>query len=93
MDATFPAVPGVLGTCRWGNLPSGQRHVDHIGGGSALDHPDAAVEKVHARCGHDTLIKIRAAAIVPDVIEAQVELRNPEHLGPCELCLATHTLA
>jgi len=31
MDATFPAVPGVLGTCRWQNLPSGQRHVDHRG--------------------------------------------------------------
>src|SRR5271157_4614531 len=31
MDATFPAVPGVLGTCRWENLPSGQRHVDHRG--------------------------------------------------------------
>ncbi len=53
-----------------------------------LDLPQAAtaVEEIHARCREDALVKIRAAAVVSDIIAADVQLRNPEDLGPRELC-------
>ena len=51
------------------------------------DQAAAAVEEVHAGRGHDALVEVRAAAVVPDIIEADVELGNPEDLGPRELRL------
>ena len=47
----------------------------------------AAVEEVHARRGHDALVEVRAAAVVPDVVGAEVERGDPEDLGPRELRL------
>ena len=44
-----------------------------------------AVKVVDTRRCHDSLVEIRAAAIVSDIIEAYIQLRNPEDLGPCEL--------
>ena len=54
----------------------------------ATDLPQAAaaVEEIHARRGEDALVEIRAAAVVSDIIAADVQLRNPEDLGPRELC-------
>ena len=51
------------------------------------DQAAAAVEEVDARRGHDALVEVRAAAVVPDVVEADVERGNPEDLGPRELGL------
>ena len=46
-----------------------------------------AVEEVDARRGHDALVEVGAAAVVPDVVEAHVERGDPEDLGPGELGL------
>ena len=67
------------------DLPRGQGLEDDIGQGDDLPQAGTAVEEVHARRGHDALVEIRAAAVVPDIIDAHVELRNPEDLGPREL--------
>ena len=58
-----------------------------VGVSQVDDLPQAGtgVEKVHAVDGHDALINIRAAAIVPDIIGAHHERWNPEDLGSCEL--------
>ncbi len=69
------------------HLPLDQRLEEDIGQGDDFPQAGTAVEEVHARRGHDALVEIRTAAVVPDVIAAQVQLRNPENLGPCELRL------
>ena len=74
-------VPGVQ------DLPRGKGLEDGIGRGDGPPHAGTAVEEVHARRGHDALVEVRAAAVVSDVVEADVERGNPEHLGPCELGL------
>ena len=48
---------------------------------------DTAVEEVDAGRRHDALVEVRAAAVVPDVVEADVERRHPEDAGPRELGL------
>ena len=50
-----------------------------------LPQAGTAVEEVHAGGGHDALVDIRAAAVVPDIIGTNHERRNPEDLGPREL--------
>ena len=69
------------------DLPRDQGLEDDVGQIDILPEAGTAVEEVHARRGHDALIEIRAAAVVPDVIGAEHERRNPENLGPCELRL------
>ena len=66
-------------------LPRDQGLEEDICRGDVLDQAAAAVEKVHAGRGHDALVEVRAAAIVPEIIEADVEGRDPENLGPREL--------
>ena len=46
-----------------------------------------AIEEVRARRGHDALVEVRAAAVVADVVEADVEVGNPEDLGLRQLGL------
>ena len=67
------------------DLPRGQGLEDDIGQGLDLPQAGTAVKVVDTRRCHDSLVEIRAAAIVSDIIEAYIELRNPEDLGPCEL--------
>ena len=45
------------------------------------------VEEVRARRGHDALVEVGAAAVVADVVEADVEVGNPEDLGLRQLGL------
>ena len=49
--------------------------------------PAPRVEEVDARRGHDALVEVRAAAVVPDIIDADHERGDPEDLGPRELRL------
>ena len=62
------------------NLPRGQGLEDDIGQGDDLPHAGTAVEEVDARRCHDALVEVRAAAIVSDIVEAQIELEEPR--GP-----------
>ena len=73
------ALPGIE------DLPRDQGLEDDIGQGDVLPQAATAVEEVHARRGHDALVEVRAAAVVPDIIDADVESGNPEDLGPREL--------
>ena len=66
-------------------LPRDQGLEDDVGRGDVLDQAATAVEEVHAGRGHDALVEVGAAAVVPEIIEADVERGDPEHLGPCEL--------
>ena len=66
-------------------LPRDQGLEEDIGRGDVLDQAAATVEKVHAGRGHDALVEVGAAAVVPEIIEADVERGDPENLGPCEL--------
>ena len=72
-------VPGIE------DLPRGQGFEDRIGQVDVLPKAGTGVEEVHARLGHDALVKVRATAVVPDIIDAEHERGNPEELGPCEL--------
>ena len=45
------------------------------------------VEEVRADRGQDALVEVRAAAVVADVVEADVERRDPEDLGLSEVGL------
>ena len=45
------------------------------------------VEEVRARRGHDALVEVGAAAVVADVVEADVEVGDPEDLGLGQLGL------
>ena len=46
-----------------------------------------AVEEVRAGRGHDALVEVRAAAVVAEVVEADVERGDPEDLGLRQLGL------
>ena len=78
----------VLGveTCRADRGP-----IDGIGrrNDSPGNSPQAGtgVEVVDAGGGHDALVEVRTAAVMSDVIEADVDCRNPEDLGPRQLRL------
>ena len=67
--------------------PGGQGLEDGVGRGDVLPHAAACVKEIHARGGEDALVEVRAAAVMADVVRTQVELRNPENLGPCQLRL------
>ena len=56
------ALPGIE------DLPRGQGLEDRVGQVDVLDGRETAVEKVQARRGHDALVEVRAAAVVPDVV-------------------------
>ena len=53
------------------NLPGGQGLEDDVGQGDDLPHAGTAVKVVRAGHCHDSLVEIRAAAVVSDIIEAQ----------------------
>ena len=78
-------VPGVQ------DLPGHQGLVDGIGRGddpqSVPRQAGTGVEEVRARRGQDALVEVRAAAVVADVVEADVERGNPEDLGLGQLGL------
>ncbi len=67
------------------NLPFDQRLEEDIGQRDNFPQPATTVEEIQARSGEDTLVEIRAAAVVSDIIRAQIQLRNPEDLGSREL--------
>ena len=69
------------------HLPRDQGLEDGIRHGDVLPHATTAVEEVHARRGHDALVKVGAATVVPDIIGTEIELRDPEDLGPCQFRL------
>ena len=52
-----------------------------------------AVEEVHARRGHDALVEVRAAAVVADVVGADVEVGTQRTLAWVSSASATQTLA
>ncbi len=65
-------------------LPGQQRLIDRI---RRVDRaprvsPEAGtgVEKVGAGGGHDALVEVGTAAVVPDVVEPHIERRQPQHL-------------
>ncbi len=66
-------------------LPRGQRLEDDVREIHVLPEAGPRVVEVCAVDGHDTFIEIRAAAVVPDIIGANHEHRDPENLGPREL--------
>ena len=68
------------------DLPLDQWLEEDVGQGDNFPESAAAIEEVHARSRHDALVEIRAAAVMSDIVGAQIELRNPENLGPRELC-------
>ena len=62
--------------------------------GEHTDQAATAIEKVQARRRHDPLVEVGAAAIVPQIVEPDVERRKPEHLGLRRASAsATQTLA
>ena len=67
-------------------LPRGQRLEDDVRQVDVLPEAGTGVVEVHAVDGHDALVEVGAAAVVPDVIGADHERRDPENLGPCQLC-------
>ncbi len=78
-------VPGVE------HLTRHQRLVNRVGrmNDAQIVPPEArpAVEEVGAGGGHDALVEVGSAAVVSDVIEADVQVGEPEHLRAGQLGL------
>ena len=66
-------------------LPGGQRLEDDIGEVDVLPEAGAGLVEVRAVYGHDALVEVGAAAVVPDIVVADHERGNPEDLGPGQL--------
>ncbi len=68
-------------------LSRDQRLVEGIGQGKKSSHAGTAVEEVHARGSLYSLVEVRTAAVVADIVEGDVERRYPEELGLRQLGL------
>ncbi len=82
LDVPFPGIEHLLRDQR---LEEDIREV-HIRCQRSDIQRAAGIEEINARAGHESLVEIRAATIVPDVIGAHHQCRNPQDLGPRELC-------
>ena len=73
--------------CRVQHLAGDQRFVDDVGQVDGEVRAAARIQEVHAGGGHDPLVEVGAAPVVPDVVGPERGHGNPENLGAGQLRL------